>query len=283
MKTNTLTQIWKWVLSNLFIIVITLFYAAYGVLHYIQPHYSWFVIQRDLIALGQILVGFVEIPIRIFTFYMQKIPIEITAIVVFIYFVAIGLGLGIIVKTFWTKGSGWRFVIVVAFIINCTIGLIIVFKRGIIVEAQPSKTCENFISTHAGMRIFEFDEVRVFSGAHYFYLFSSNGGKSWEQLMTVQLNARDRTDCSTISSLDDDFIWIWYGYGVRTTKDYGQTWTKWDLECYSQRFIKTVEFQSPEVGSLEIYLWGSPLSELHTSDGGKTWNSSTDKNMDICE
>ncbi len=163
--------------------------------------------------------------------------------------------------------------LVIAFLANSAVGLFLLAWSDIPVREKPSQTCENFISPENGLRILEFDEVGILAGFHFFYLFTHDGGKTWEQLMTVRFDDPTNPDCSTIASLDDGFIWVWSSYGVRTTKDNGKNWTEWDWECCTYGAVEKVEFQNSTDGTMNVYQWHSQISELFTSDGGKTWRS----------
>jgi len=268
---EAMNTISTWIKHNRIFIVVIAIYVSYPFILYLSPHYSWFEIKRSLMAMGQVIVGLLEVPARLLVFQF-RFGASGEMVVVFIYFLLAGLGVGKATQFLWGKGTTARISIVLAFLINGAIGLFILAWSDTPVTANPDQTCEHFISSENGLRIVEFDEIGILPGVHFFYLFTHNGGKTWEQLMTVQYGDPANPDCSTIAALDDGFIWIWSSYGVRTTKDNGKTWAEWDWKCCAYGTIEKVEFQNSTDGTMKIYPWRSQISQLFTSDGGKTWS-----------
>ncbi len=76
-------------------------YISYAFILYLPPHYSWFEQQRNLMAMGQVMVGFVEFPMRflqLLSLFTSGALNEFMGIVAFIYFIFAGLGVGIVTQ-----------------------------------------------------------------------------------------------------------------------------------------------------------------------------------------
>lgn len=271
MRLHHLKSVGNWLRNNSIVVLSTVFYLLYAVILSLPAHYSWFQLHRDLMALGQVLVGFVEFPLRFCSLFTFGAPSQFMGIFTFLYFLLAGYTVGKVVQILWRKGGAGRVAILVGFLANSAMGLFMLAWSDILVTAEPAQTCEEFVSPQNGIRIVEFDEVGILPGVHFFYLFTGDGGDTWQQLMTTRFDDPINPDCSTIGSLEDNFIWIWSSYGVRTTQDNGKTWTKWDWECCMYGAVEQVSFQDNINGIMRVYPWQSEISELITTDGGKTW------------
>jgi hypothetical protein len=276
MKIDKTKSALNWMCSNLVVIVAMTIYSAYAIILYLPSHYSWFELQRNIIAAGEIIVGIIEFPLRLFSLATFSAPWQFMAMLAFFYFCVAGFAVGKITQALYRKGWIGRIAILSAFIFNGVIGFFMMAWGDILVIEKPAQSCENFITEQDGLRIVVFEEAGVLSGNHFFYLFTSNGGNDWKQLMTVRNDDPVEPDCNTIGSLGENFIWVWSSFSVRTTNDGGVSWNAWDWQCCTYGGVQDVIFQDQRNGIMTVFPWRSTISELLTRDGGKTWEPRVD-------
>lgn len=260
-----------WIRHNQITILTALIYLTFGILAYaVPPYYTWFEWHRNLVALGVLTVGLAAFPIGLLAL-VPGFSLAIHTAVAIIYFTLTGILTGKVIERLWRKCLAGKIGLGVAFIINLLVGLFALAWGDVLVTENASLGCQNFINAEQGLRIVTFEQDRGLPGAYHFYLFTADGGTTWEQLFVDSSDEISVGDCRTIQSLNRDFIWVWSGYRVHTTHDGGRQWDRWEWECCTYGAVRQVSFQDENTGTITVYPWRSSISELSTADGGKSW------------
>lgn len=259
-----------WVRKNLILIGVTAFIVAYGILGYIPPHYNWFEVQRNILAAGILLLGAAAILIGLIN--QITLPTALINIIIpFLYLIFTGLITGKIIQTLWQNGRSGRIILVIILILNTCLGLFVLAWGNVLVTRDPSLDCQKFITQNQGLKIVTYSQFRILPGAYHFYLFTLDGGKTWTQLFSDSSDEITAGDCQTFQTLNSDFLWVWSPYHLETTHDGGSSWTHWAWECCKYGAIKHVNYQDEMTGRMTLFPWGDDITNLFTTDGGKTW------------
>ncbi len=257
--------------KHLVVFVVTGLCIAYGILDYfIPPHYTWFELHRNIMAIGVLILGIAIFPVSYILYFTGSIW-QVNAIVAFLGFAFTGIVAGKIIQAIWRRGWLGKIIIAVALILNSGFGLFLLAWADVLVKENPSSGCQAFITSEQGLRIITFDQRRIMPGSYNFYLYTSDGGKTWRQLFFEIREEIGGGNCQNVGALSNNFFWIWGFNNLRITHDRGLTWDKWDGEFDWYGLIQQVIFQDETVGSMQVFDGKNEISEVITLDGGKSW------------
>lgn len=142
-----------------------------------------------------------------------------------------------------------------------------IFLQVYFLNAEAWKRCSNGITE--GITCFAISGEDIFAGSKEGKLFkTTNYGSSWERIILGL--EEHQTMCIAVK---DSIITLGTSiYGIYTSSDYGNTWSKPVTNTPTQHYINTVEINNNTLFAGITYLKTSRGSIYFSSDTGRNWN-----------
>ncbi len=182
---NQFTAIKNWIKRHKPALVIALILIVVGISWVIPPQQVFFPLQRRLQEIWIIFLGIAAIP-----FWLATLDALLLAVIIILI---ISLAFGFLIQAaFWSKGGFRKVVVLSLLIFNGLTGfpqLWLGFGGGVL-ENGPTLECEQINSSGEGTRILSYiQRYSEGSTSHFFFLSTSSGGKTWNQLGSASYSA----------------------------------------------------------------------------------------------
>ena len=244
------------------------------------PYHALFVWQRRIRALVLTLYGFANLLFGLPSLFARYLPGFAVAILQVQVYAFLPILLGFAMEWLWKRRWWLKLIVLLLLAVSSYSfgGFAVAFGHTLVEKADLS--CEHFFSDSNGMRIVRYSEKGVIPGAHFFFLSTTNGGKTWRQAMHFRHDDQIAPHCENIRFFGPDHYSVWMGWKLAVTRNGGKSWRVWypnetwpEWQCCNYRLIEDVEFEDALRGRMTLNPIGQrePASELFTEDGGESW------------
>jgi len=159
-------------------LIIACLMSVIGFSWVIPPQEAYFPLQRHLQEIWIIILGVAAIP-----FWLATLDAPLMAVIIILI---IGLVVGLLIQVaFWSKGSLRKILLLSLLLFNLICGflLLAIGVGGGTLQNDPAIECERINASGEGTRIVRYTQVYVDgSTSHFFFLSTSNSGKTWNQV-----------------------------------------------------------------------------------------------------
>jgi hypothetical protein len=228
---NSLSPLKTWIKNNLLAILISGLFISIGFARFLPLNANWVVWQTSFTALGQLVLGLIDIPIRILIALASGMTEDwITIYILDISLLAlVGIALGTLIQISWkVNRRATLYALILIIWINAWYGVCEVVC-GDIVIGPVEQVCEQFIPAKKGIRVVSHSEIGILAGTHFFFLNTNDGGKSWQQFEHIRWDDQAKLGCENIGFVAKKSTWEWrvqisYSSIIVYTEDEGNSW-----------------------------------------------------------
>lgn len=273
-------KLWVWIYEHKLRLAIFVLAVSFGWSYIMPPHLNSYDLLLQWSEVGFVPLGVLNIPFAIIgrlikdlnqingTEFYDLTPSLWLYVVGIAALASYGLFVGRLLEAVLRSRKRW---LKVLFILNSLLGSIVFLTTATALYGRSGGQirCDHSLSQTVLLRV-----IRHENNREEFVL--KFDGESWEHLFYS-----GNLHCDQLSSLSEEFFWLWDAYHLIMTHDGGDTWQTWKVprhfEYNSLRVglgrIESMIFENEQNGEISVTNYTVPNHDVYfaTVDGGQTW------------